>query len=88
TGARKIFTDYLDDVSDKYAPRDQILAQMGPVAYQLADRSGYTLAGGSGFEANDLRGNKNNADWYFHTNVNLTYIFGSKDKCPRFNFRN
>ncbi|MDZ4839160.1 MAG: DUF6089 family protein [Bacteroidota bacterium] len=38
-GQRKTFTDYLDDVSDKYGDYDKIKAQRGQQAADLSDRS-------------------------------------------------
>ncbi|MCZ2357286.1 MAG: DUF6089 family protein [Bacteroidia bacterium] len=40
-GMRKVFTDYLDDVSDKYANPEEMYRQMGAIAFELADRSNY-----------------------------------------------
>ncbi|MGQ9863598.1 MAG: DUF6089 family protein [Bacteroidia bacterium] len=83
-GLRKTFTDYLDDVSDKYAPPNLMLAQMGPIAAELSDRSGYRAQGSSGYQANDVRGFVNQKDWYVYTGFILTYIIDPGDRCPKF----
>ncbi|MCS7296880.1 MAG: DUF6089 family protein [Bacteroidia bacterium] len=83
-GLRKTFTDYLDDVSDRYAPLDLMAAQMGPIAAELSDRSGYRAQGSSGFEANDVRGFVNQDDWYVYTGFTVSYIIDPGDRCPKF----
>ncbi|MCS7163036.1 MAG: DUF6089 family protein [Bacteroidia bacterium] len=83
-GLRKTFTDYLDDVSDRYPPPDLMLAQMGPIAAALSDRSGYRDQGSSGFAANDIRGFANQKDWYVYTGFTLLYIIDPGERCPKF----
>ncbi len=82
-GVRKLFTDYLDDVSDRYADPKQMLAQMGEIG-QIADRSIYVKNGSSGYAANEIRGNKKNKDWYFVTALSLSYILDRGERCPKF----
>lgn len=65
-GIRKTFSDYLDDVSGNYVDGDIILAENGPIAADLADRS---LDGTNGLN----RGNPNNKDWYSFYGVMLTF---------------
>jgi hypothetical protein len=83
-GLRKTFTDYLDDVSDRYPPPDLMLAQMGPIAAELSDRSGYRAQGSSGYKANDVRGFVNQKDWYVYTGIGVTYIIDPGERCPKF----
>lgn len=83
-GLRKTFTDYIDDVSDRYAPPDLMLSQMGPIAAELSDRSGYRAQGSSGFAANDVRGFANQKDWYVYTGIGVTYLIDPKERCPKF----
>ncbi len=83
-GLRKTFTDYLDDVSDRYPPPNLMLAQMGPIAAELSDRSGYRALGSSGYEANDVRGFVNQKDWYVYTGIGVTYIIDPGERCPKF----
>jgi hypothetical protein len=67
-GSRKLFTDYLDDVSGTYVDKDLLLATKGPAAVKLAHR-GWEIKNSSfqnypkqGFQ----RGNtKKNDNYYF-----------------------
>jgi len=87
-GVRKCFTDYIDDVSDRYADPQKMLSQLGETAMLLSDRSGYTKFGtdysNSGYRSNDVRGFKNQDDWYVYTGFILTYILDKGDRCPKF----
>ncbi len=83
-GIRKLFTDYLDDVSDQYANPNDLLATGGPIAVKLADRSKYTQQGSSGYAAKDIRGFKQQNDWYIYTGFILTRIIDGGNKCPKF----
>ena len=74
---RKLFTDYLDDVSGSYADSRDIRAQRGDVAAALADRSIEPKIGQPGRQ----RGNGKSNDMYVLANVGLFYYFGSI-RCP------
>jgi Domain of unknown function (DUF6089) len=66
-GFRKLFTDYLDDVSGVYADPLAVLAAGGVAGVDLAWR-GDELPGGGGYPAKGtLRGNNNGKDWYYFT---------------------
>ncbi len=86
-GARKLFTDYLDDVSDRYVDPQEMLRQQGAIPMQLSDRSVFTDFGSnysnSSYRENLTRGFKNQKDWYFYTGFILTYVIEAKDKCPK-----
>ncbi len=86
-GARKLFTDYLDDVSDRYVDPQEMLRQQGAIPMQLSDRSVFTDFGAnysySAYRENVMRGFKNQKDWYFYTGIILTYVIEAKDKCPK-----
>lgn len=75
--ARKLFTDYLDDVHGSYADIRDIRAQRGDIAAALADRSGEPPIGLPGRQ----RGNGKNNDAYAFIGVGLHYYFGSI-RCP------
>jgi Domain of unknown function (DUF6089) len=89
-GWRKTFTDYLDDVSGKYAnPVD-----LSPKAREMADRSGELTSkltnpkdklkySGYGVP-NSKRGTDNEDDWYIVTGFNFSYILTPKLKSPKF----
>ena len=90
-GGRKLFTDYIDDISGLYAGDELLLSSRGEIAAALANRSGETKIGGeprgSGGEAHN--------DWYFTGMVMISYNFtdnglvgsrtrrrGGKKGCP------
>lgn len=75
--ARRIFTDYLDDVSGVYADKDEILALRGPVAVSLSDRS--TLEDREIFligQPGRQRGNSKDRDSFNFIKIGLMYYFG------------
>jgi opacity protein-like surface antigen len=64
-GLRKTLTDYLDDVSDKYADQVKLLDERGQESVDLAYR-GDELPGGLPYPTeSDLRGNPKSKDWYY-----------------------
>ena len=68
-GIRKTFTDYLDDVSGKYANPYALSDLKGPLAAQLADPS----FNGQSYHTTGLdRGNANTKDWYVMYGAMLT----------------
>lgn len=76
---RKTFTDYMDDVSGKYAEPFFIESQYGPIASAMADPST------SLHETGSLRGNPKNKDWYSIFGLSLTYrLVTNKVKCFQF----
>ncbi len=76
---RKLFTDYLDDVSGVYADIRDIRAQRGEIGAALADRSAEPKIGEPGRQ----RGNGKNNDMYALLNIGLFYYFGDI-RCPEF----
>ena len=76
--ARKIFTDYLDDVSGVYADARDIRAQRGEVGAALADPSIEPQIGLPGRQ----RGNGKNNDAYVMLGVGVQYYFGYI-RCPQ-----
>lgn len=83
-GARRTFTDYLDDVSGRYVDPTQLAGIKGQVAADLSDRSFNRLAG----EDNTFyqRGNRESNDWYFVSAVSLSFkIFDQPERCHEFN---
>jgi hypothetical protein len=62
---RKLFTDYLDDVSLNYVDYNTLLTEKGPKAVELAYRGG-ELPGGAPYPINgSKRGNPYENDWYY-----------------------
>ena len=70
--AHKTFTDYLDDVSSTYVPRDVLLAAYGDISAALSNRTGEvgTL---QDYDASVDRGNPTTQDWYYFAGVFITY---------------
>ncbi|RYY45566.1 MAG: hypothetical protein EOO06_16260 [Chitinophagaceae bacterium] len=76
-GLRKLFTDYLDDVSGTYADSSILAAARGPQAAAFAFRGGEVNAGASYPGEGAVRGNPKNKDWYYTTGIKLSYNLGS-----------
>ena len=90
-GLRKLFTDYLDDVSTSYADRDALLAARGAKAVELAYRSGELKNGNPLYPpAGVQRGSPAAKDWYYITSLTVNFRIngnggngrGSKTGCP------
>lgn len=78
-GIRKTFTDYLDDVSGKYADPGLLASSKGPIAAALSDKS-FTQEGGS--NAGRQRGNSYTRDWYAFAGVLITFrMKGKENEC-------
>jgi len=79
--ARRLFSDYLDDVSTVYPDMDDLEAQRGQIAVDLSDRS---MVGPNEIkigQAGRQRGDKNNNDTYVMFGIGLVYYFGDI-RCP------
>ncbi|NTS43395.1 outer membrane beta-barrel protein [Flavisolibacter sp. BT320] len=81
-GLRRLFTDYLDDVSQSYADEALLLAAKGPVAVKYSYR-GDEVPGEAqgypdvGYPAKDAqRGNPKAKDWMYFTGIHLTFRLG------------
>jgi opacity protein-like surface antigen len=70
-GYRKLFTDYLDDVSNVYVDQAALLNAKGPMAVELAYR-GDEVGAGLYPPENSIRGNPENKDGYFYVAVTFT----------------
>ena len=77
-GFRKLFTDYLDDVSTTYVDKNLLLANRGQKAVELSYR-GDEIKGGSLVypNAGAQRGNPGSKDWYYFTGVTLSFRIGN-----------
>lgn len=77
-GIRKLFTDYLDDVSSEYADPNDLLAGKGQLSVDLSYR-GDELAGGDPVypAKGSQRGGEKYYDTYYFTGIHLTYKLGS-----------
>ena len=76
-GMRKLFTDYLDDVSTSYIDAGDLLAAKGQLAIDLSYRG--DEAGGSLIypAKNAQRGSPKSKDYYYFTGIHLTYRLGT-----------
>lgn len=71
-GYRKLFTDYLDDVSTEYVDQSTLLAAKGQTAVDLAYR-GDEVAGGAAYPAaKTLRGSPKVKDGYYYMSATVT----------------
>ncbi|MFK8103387.1 MAG: DUF6089 family protein [Saprospiraceae bacterium] len=80
---RRLFSDYLDDVSGTYADKDDLDAFRGADAVALSDRS-ITIDGVNDTQIGQVgrqRGNSNNNDSYVMMGIGLVYYFGDI-RCP------
>ncbi len=76
-GMRKLFTDYLDDVSTRYVDPAILLAAKGPEAVEMAYR-GNEVKGGAGYPpAGTVRGNPGRKDWYYMSGIKVTIALSS-----------
>ncbi len=82
--SRRLFTDYLDDVSTEYPEYDDLENLRGEIAVALADRSGEILDNPIG-ETGRQRGNSTNNDFYAMIGVSIVYYFGDID-CPNITY--
>lgn len=80
-GFRKLFTDYIDDLSMSYADKDQLLTNNGPEAVQLAFRGDELKTGLKYPPINTIRGNPKSKDWYYFSGITLAFrIVTSSEK--------
>lgn len=88
-GLRKLFTDYLDDVSRDYVDESLLLANNGPKAVEMAFRGGelktglmYPVAGSF-----TIRGNPKSKDWYYFSGLRVSFRLVGKEDNSRFGNR-
>lgn len=76
-GLRKLFTDYLDDVSTNYADENELLATRGPKAVELAYRGDEVPGGDPLYPAKgSQRGGAKEKDWYYFSGLHITFNLG------------
>lgn len=77
-GLRKLFTDYLDDVSTNYAAAADLLEARGQQAVDLAYRSDELPGGNPNYpEKGTQRGGSGLKDWYYFTGLHLSFRLGN-----------
>ena len=79
--ARKLFTNYLDDVSNNYPNMNDLLKQRGAIAVALSDPSLPDVDGKKLGIQRRQRGSGSNADAYTFFTIGFLYYFGDL-KCP------
>ncbi len=76
-GLRKIFTDYLDDVSTSYADYNDLLSAKGSLATDLAYREDEYPGGNPTYPSKGTqRGSAKQKDNYYFTGLNLSFRLG------------
>ncbi|MEO6454893.1 MAG: DUF6089 family protein [Ginsengibacter sp.] len=82
-GLRKLFTDYLDDISTDYVDQNLLLQNRGAKAVELAFREGELKTGASYPAAGSQRGGAKVKDWYYFTGFTASFRIGSGDGSGR-----
>ncbi len=73
-GMRKLFTDYLDDVSGNYADPNDLLANRGPLSVDLSYREDEMPGGNPIYPSKgDQRGSPKYKDYYYFSELHLIY---------------
>jgi hypothetical protein len=73
-GFRKLFTDYLDDVSTSYPDMNDLLAAKGQTAVDLSYRADELPGGDPNFPTKQTqRGSAAQKDIYYFTGINITF---------------
>jgi hypothetical protein len=82
-GFRKLFTDYLDDVSTTYVDETVLLAAKGPEAVEMSYRAN-ELKGGNPTYPTDgtLRGGSKYKDWYYFSVIKISIGLNYKGDTP------
>lgn len=76
-GLRKLFTDYIDDVSTRYVDQALLSTSRGPKAAELAYRGNELKNGDPYPAAGTIRGGSKNKDWYYITGLTISFRLGS-----------
>lgn len=75
-GARRTFTDYLDDVSGTYVEYSELAAGNGELAAALGNRTGELIGNEPvSVPTGTLRGDDARNDWYFILGITASYNF-------------
>ncbi len=79
-GMRRLFTDYLDDVSTSYADLTALLSGRGPKAVELAFRTGELHGGTTPYPpAGAKRGSPKFKDWYYTTALTANFRINGRE---------
>lgn len=81
-GFRKLFTDYVDDVSTVYVDPDLLISAGGPASAEMADRT-LVPQKPDGTNTGMTRGTPDTNDWYAYTSLGISIRLGpTRIKCP------
>ncbi|MEO9021789.1 MAG: DUF6089 family protein [Ginsengibacter sp.] len=89
-GFRKLFTDYLDDVSTSYIDKNILLSARGAKAMELSYRGDELKNGNQQYPTvGAKRGNPNSDDWYYFSGLTISFRLGggglgryASQRCP------
>lgn len=77
-GMRRLFTDYLDDVSKDFINEDDLLLAKGQLAVDMSYRGDELPGGNPNYPQKDAqRGSPKSNDYYYFAGLHLTYRIGS-----------
>jgi hypothetical protein len=79
-GMRKLFTDYLDDVSSSYVDPNDLLAAKGQLAVDMSYRGDELPGGNPNYPSKGAqRGGATHKDWYYFLGLHVTYRLSGGD---------
>jgi hypothetical protein len=82
-GFRKLFTDYLDDVSTTYVDENTLLAEKGPEAVEMSYRGNEVKGGNPTYPVEGtLRGGSKYKDWYYFSVIKISIGINDKGNTP------
>jgi hypothetical protein len=77
---RKTFTDYLDDVSDKYIPLQTLKKYNGQASADLSIRADEYFGYPVEYTFDSKRGDRTTKDWYFCGYFSVSYVFREQSR--------
>ena len=84
-GMRKLFTDYLDDVSTRYVDQFTLAQEKGLKSVEMAFRGGELKNSNATYPADGtLRGSEEFKDWYYLHGVTLTIALNTGSKSAKY----
>jgi hypothetical protein len=84
-GLRRLFNDYIDDVSSSYVDPNALLINRGEKALELSYRGDELKGGSQTYRIGQIRGNPIYKDWYYFTTLTLSFRLGNNflNKSPK-----
>jgi hypothetical protein len=85
-GLRKLFTDYLDDLSDTYADANDLLSAKGPQAVDISYRGDEVAGGNPAYPVKGWdRGSPKYKDYYYFSGLHLSFALPGGDSQKSYN---